>query len=298
MAGMIQGIDGTALLNAFRTGREDRLANDASQLKLQQGQLAMQKQQAITGLLRGAGMGGGGVMGNAGGFAPTTPGGPAMGAAPMAGAGGGYGGLNPDMIGQVAVIDPETADKISTVFKNMSDVVLKQHQAKNDTMGAAAAYLAGIKDPAQRPAAFEHAVPALIQAGWTQQELDAARNDLSDTKLGMFQNLARQTDKIIDQALVEKQANQPKIFTPQPGAGAFALDPNGGAVRTLVAPNDGSHPTGSPVGAPPPPKPAIITQRPAGKTDAQLFSEAHEAVRKGANVDEVFRQLQAWGVNP
>lgn len=45
-------------------------------------------------------------------------------------------------------------------------------------------------------------------------------------------------------------------------------------------------------------QPRIISQRPAGLTDEQLFAQAHEAVRNGANVEEVFRQLQAWGVNP
>lgn len=43
---------------------------------------------------------------------------------------------------------------------------------------------------------------------------------------------------------------------------------------------------------------AIIPQRPAGMTNDQLWAQAHDAVRRGANVDDVFRQLQAWGVNP
>lgn len=47
-----------------------------------------------------------------------------------------------------------------------------------------------------------------------------------------------------------------------------------------------------------PAAPSILPaeQRPAGKTDDQLFQEAREAVERGANVDTVFRQLQAWGV--
>jgi hypothetical protein len=49
---------------------------------------------------------------------------------------------------------------------------------------------------------------------------------------------------------------------------------------------------------PPPAAPKIIPQKPAGKTDDQIWAEAHEAVRKGANVDDVFRQLQAWGMKP
>lgn len=38
--------------------------------------------------------------------------------------------------------------------------------------------------------------------------------------------------------------------------------------------------------------------RPANMTDDQLLKMAHESVRNGANVEQVFRRLQAWGVNP
>lgn len=44
--------------------------------------------------------------------------------------------------------------------------------------------------------------------------------------------------------------------------------------------------------------PKIIPQKPAGLTDDQIWAQAHDAVRKGANAEEVFRQLQAWGMNP
>ncbi len=47
------------------------------------------------------------------------------------------------------------------------------------------------------------------------------------------------------------------------------------------------------------PSPRIIAQRPAGKSNDQLMSEAYEAVNSGqASYDEVFQQLKAWGVNP
>lgn len=44
--------------------------------------------------------------------------------------------------------------------------------------------------------------------------------------------------------------------------------------------------------------PKIIPTRPAGKTDADLFREAREAVENGADRNTVFEQLQAWGVKP
>lgn len=45
-------------------------------------------------------------------------------------------------------------------------------------------------------------------------------------------------------------------------------------------------------------KAQIIPQKPAGMTDDQIWAQAHEAVRNGANADDVFRQLQAWGMQP
>lgn len=50
--------------------------------------------------------------------------------------------------------------------------------------------------------------------------------------------------------------------------------------------------------APQAPMPKIIPQRPAGVDDAELFRQAQEAVAGGANRNEVFEQLQAWGVKP
>jgi hypothetical protein len=47
----------------------------------------------------------------------------------------------------------------------------------------------------------------------------------------------------------------------------------------------------------PQPQARILQQRPSGLTDDELFARAREAVEGGANVDEVFRQLRAWGVN-
>lgn len=43
-------------------------------------------------------------------------------------------------------------------------------------------------------------------------------------------------------------------------------------------------------------QPRILQQRPPGLTDDELFAKAREAVEKGANVNDVFQQLKAWGV--
>ena len=60
---------------------------------------------------------------------------------------------------------------------------------------------------------------------------------------------------------------------------------------------------GSPGGQPTAPNPTAPTilprsSRPPGMTDDQLITQANEAVRAGKNVEQVFRQLQEWGVNP
>ena len=60
---------------------------------------------------------------------------------------------------------------------------------------------------------------------------------------------------------------------------------------------------GSPGGQPTAPNPTAPTilprsSRPPGMTDDQLITQANAAVRAGKNVEQVFRQLQEWGVNP
>jgi hypothetical protein len=60
--------------------------------------------------------------------------------------------------------------------------------------------------------------------------------------------------------------------------------------------------SGGSIGQPPatPPAPTILplSQRPPRMTDAQLISQGNAAALAGKNVEQIFRQLQAWGVNP
>lgn len=44
------------------------------------------------------------------------------------------------------------------------------------------------------------------------------------------------------------------------------------------------------------PQPRILQQRPEGLSDDELFTKARAAVEAGANVNDVFQQLRAWGV--
>lgn len=309
---LIQGIDGGALLAAFRQGRGDRATDDKTKAAAEEAK----QWKGLMAQAMGGQPSGGGVAGN---FAPSQPQTPpvapgatfgeafspqAMGAiqappaAPMAPPSQGMSQPDPNILRKMAVLRPEQAGQIITALKNLNEGDLKQQQAKNDLMGAAAHYVQQGKSPQERLDRFQHAAPQLLAMGWTQGQLQQAASDLSDTALQGFQGMAIDFDKIIDNELAEREFQSGKVITPQPGAGAFVRRPDG-TMETIVAPNDGTHATGAPVAASAPPvQPQIIPTRPPNMTDDQLMTQAHEAVRKGVNVEQVFRQLQAWGVNP
>lgn len=70
---------------------------------------------------------------------------------------------------------------------------------------------------------------------------------------------------------------------------------NGDGTFTMTPVQQG---VGQPATSPSPSKPAAPTPKPSGMTDQQIWAQAHEAVRNGADVNEVFRRLQSWGMNP
>lgn len=72
------------------------------------------------------------------------------------------------------------------------------------------------------------------------------------------QNIVRIADEFEPQ-----KSDQGRIITPQPGGGAGVLGPDG-SFRWVVQPNDGSHPTGAPVGNRPPIGSVIPDPRKAG----------------------------------
>jgi hypothetical protein len=55
-------------------------------------------------------------------------------------------------------------------------------------------------------------------------------------------------------ALHPQASDNLKFITPQPGGGAYGYDPRTGAVSTIIQPNDGTAPAGSPVSAGPSPQ--------------------------------------------
>ena len=107
------------------------------------------------------------------------------------------------------------------------------------------------------------------------------------------QEVARGPDKapevtVIDGIAYDRRTGTPLFESPYPRIiagqdGAFFEQPRIGLGRTA---------------GPAPQAPQAPPPRPQGMTDDQIWAQAHEAVRNGANVEEVFRRLQAWGLNP
>lgn len=266
MAGLIQGIDGGALLAAFRQGRSDRQADDKAKAAAEKAQ----ELKGVMGQLFGE-QSGGGVTGQ---YAPNTPQGaipsaftpdqpaaavtaPAASPAPAAPRSTAP-QINQQALAKLMVLDPETGGKITNALKDMSEMTLKQAESRNSHLGASARWLRQF--PVQeRAARLQQIAPLLMENGVTAQQLQQASTDLSDQALQYFEMHAVDYDHLIDNELAarkqgldeRKQAfdeGQPKIILPQAGAGAFAMDPKSGNITTLVAPNDGTKPFGSPAG--------------------------------------------------
>lgn len=240
---MIQGIDGSALLAAFRQGRSDRSADD-------QAQAAKAKQDQIGGLmgqLFGPQRSGGGVAGQyaspqpakaptmAEAFNPQAmgqigamdAGGAAPVAAPpaMAPRQDTYQRPDPMALAKLIALDPKVGGELASAFKSMDENQLKMASAKNDIMGSAAAYVAQGKTPQERMERFQHAAPQLQQSGWTAEELDGIDNDLSDTALQGYQALAIAYDNKIDNERADREFMMGKTVAVAPGGSLATVKP-------------------------------------------------------------------------
>ena len=261
---MIQGIDGMALINAFRAGKQDRFEDAQREAAMRAAQQKAENQRRIQGVMGqvfggqggsmadmagavpqavGGGIGGGIAQQRAemdqGGLLPALPEARPAPQAPQAG-----GSVNYQALGQLLTLDPEMGGKIVTAFKAMDETRLKALDAKNMAMAQAAHYLETVP-AAQRTQAMQSLIgPHLAAAGWTPQELQQA--DLSDGGLKFYQARGMDMDKLLAAELAERKFQAGDIVTPQPGAGVFRVRPTGDP-ETIVAPNDGSHAVGSPV---------------------------------------------------
>jgi hypothetical protein len=275
---MIQGIDGMALINALRAGREDRYSDQQramdmrakqtdAQMKQQRagliGQLFSGQPQGVTGMASSSpqanmtpapsmdtaftpsAMSAIGGM-DQGGAAPAP-----MVAQPAPQAAPQRASYDPDVLRKLVILDPETGGKIAKAFNDMDEGQIKQHQAQNDAMGLAAHYLSQYPE-AQRPQMLQHVMPMLVQAGIKPEQITQA--NLSDDGLKGYQGMAIDFDKMVDNELARREFEAGKVVTPQPGASALRVMPDG-RVETLIAGNDGTHRAGEPVnGGPATPK--------------------------------------------
>lgn len=304
---MIQGIDGGALLQMFRQGREDRYASDKRLRDQQDEDRKRERDEQLRGVmanLYGEQQKPASVASSYGApqaaasptaatapqtfgeaFSPASmdaigngeaPPAPATAAPPVAPpqlpAQAPRREVNRDVLRQLIVLDPEKGGQVASVLKSLDEMDLKRIESRNNYMGAAARYVAQGTTPQERVQRFEIAKPHLMEAGYSPQELDGIEHDLSDQRLQFFMGTAIDYDKLVDNELAEREANQPKIITPQAGAGAFARDPRTGQMTTLVAPNDGSHAFGEPAGGghPAPPAEAVAHLKSDPATAAQF----------------------------
>jgi hypothetical protein len=240
--GLIQGIDGGALLEAFRQGRSDRATDDKNkQAKDEAAQWKGLMAQAMGGQPSG-----GGVTGN---YAPAQPQTPpvALGAsfdqafspsamsaiqsgpAPVAPSAAPQGPRAPDpnILRQMVMLRPEQAGQVITALKTLNEGDLKQQQAKNDIMGAAAHYVQQGATPAERLDRFQHAAPQLLAMGWTQDQLQKAASDLSDTALQGFTGMAIDYDKMIDNELAKRKFQAGDNVAVVPGGNVANIKPDG-----------------------------------------------------------------------
>jgi hypothetical protein len=303
--GMIQGIDGSALLAAFRQGRSDRATDDKAKAEAERqkkigglmGQLFGERQPASGGVAGQYAHGGivatpeqeaesariaarlpnapkygaetGMTFGQA--FSPqameTIGSQPSAPPAPVSAPTMGNPSRRPDpnVLAQLIALDPETGGKIASAFKTMDESQLKKIEARNSHMGAAARYVQQGRTPEERQQRFQIAVPSLLEAGYTPQELDGIDNDLSDQRLQFYQATAIDYDKMIDNELAEREFLAGKNVPVVPGGNVANIKPDGTA-RWVIG--GGGAPTNAPaVSSSIPPDAAAALKRGEGSPE-------------------------------
>lgn len=270
---MIQSIDAGALLNAFRQGRDDRMAMDERQMKIGAMRRAADNEQRANTIAGQLLKGRGGIVGaySTPGYGDGTNAGQVM--PTLADAGMGTDGTdttpmaapslqtappdytpqyNPNLMQELAFIPGEHAKNLFDNLKTLSEMQLKQRAAVNDASGSAAHYIMQGKTPEERQQRLQHAIPWMQEQGVPAQGIQRLSSNLSDEALQLYTGTAIEYDKMIDnviaerqQSLREREFNAGKVVTPQPGMPAFIVKPDGTS-EMIFAPNDGTKPTGAP----------------------------------------------------
>lgn len=240
----VQGIDGSALINAFRQGKADRQAEQAAQAAAAE---AEHKRSVMERLFSPqTESGGGGVTGQMGmadtpsvetawsdpsvfeggaAASPTEPN-----AAPAAEPSNPY-ELNPDALKELAVIDPKMAVDLHKAFGELGKDQLEKANAANTAIGQGAYYLSQLPQN-QRAQAFQNLIPHLEANGMDQGQIREAYQQLqqagwSDAYINFQIARSGDLDKMMGKILDERENAQGKIVNFGPESGAMRVLPNG-----------------------------------------------------------------------
>lgn len=196
----------------------------------------------------------------------------------------GHGAYEQEQLGELARYNPKLAFEYQKQNQTQMAAQQKAQQDKlkqaKDVVGQAALQIAQLP-PEQQPQAWDQQIDYLVGQG--------------------YDGLAPYKGKYSPQSLMgviseAGLANELRTAT-QP---SYQVIPEGGALVNTRDPR-ATQQFAAPGGQPAPQQqqaPAIIPDRPAGMNDAALISQARSAIEGGADATAVFKQLQAWGVNP
>lgn len=253
---MIEGIDGNALLNAFRQGKSDRYADQDRQRKLQ---AADQQRSVMTQLFTGQSQTPSEPTSQpaqptfAQAFSPEAQTAMTNGSPLPAMPTGGVIGqamprqdspqLNQQAFARLQMSDPETASQIASALKTRSETELKQFDAQNAAIGSSADYLRRITMD-QRPAFYANViVPHLRDAGVSESQIAAGANGLDDNTLGYHAANAMELHQRLELELKQREFDAGKSV-PVPADGNLAIITPDGKVRWAIgggaAPGNGA----------------------------------------------------------
>lgn len=250
---MIQGIDGSVLLNALRAGRQDRMIHDEQQAKIESERRAAERQERIGGLMgqlfgrQEQGVAAQVVPQESPMDAATRGEMPLAAAPPPPVAEPPRREVNREVLTQLIALDPEVGGKIVSALKTLDETALKASEAKNSMLGAAAQFLS--QHPVeQRAALMRNLIPQMAEAGWTLEEINGA--NLSDEGLQGYIAVSMDTDTLIDNELAEREFQAGKTVPVTAGGNVALVKPDGSARYIIGGAGDGSSADAPRVGTP------------------------------------------------
>lgn len=141
---------------------------------------------------------------------------------------------NPRALAALAKISPE----IAMQYRQQQAQLAKEHFSEHaESIKAAGEIVQRIK--AANPSMPDEQVYQLARTAAIQQNIPGAELAPAQFDQGYFNGLLYAANAL-------KDANDPKIITPQPGGGAFSYDQRTGQITPLIQPNESGQPMGAP----------------------------------------------------